>query len=279
MSYDAIPPHLRPPSQVPLAEDLKPPESEPTTIEDEWASVETPQALWQVAKRRWNQGVMPHLEELRLRLGISLGTWLFTVGASYFIAKPLLLNLQQLAPASTIFVQLAPTDALFAVFQVMMLVGSILSSPVILWQFFRFLMPALKPQEKAFLFPALVLACGGGILGVVFAYMAVLPTSLQVLLEFSDGIAEPQMSLLPYVGFCTMMLGVMSLTFQMPLLAFLLGRLNLLKRSFLKKYWRESFIGMLVMSAILTPSQDPFTLILVALALFILYGICLLVTP
>jgi sec-independent protein translocase protein TatC len=98
-------------------------------------------------------------------------------------------------------------------------------------------------------------------------------------LEFSDGIAEPQMSLLPYVGFCTMMLGVMSLTFQMPLLAFLLGRLNLLKRSFLKKYWRESFIAMLILAAILTPSQDPFTLILVAFALFILYGICLLVTP
>ncbi len=279
MSYDAIPPHLRPPSQVPLAEDLKPVEPEPMTIEDEWASVETPQALWQVAKRRWNQGVMPHLEELRLRLGISLGTWLLAVGASYFIAKPLLLNLQHLAPTSTVFVQLAPTDALFAVFQVMMLVGSILSSPVVLWQFIRFLMPALKPQEKAFLVPALVLACGGGILGVIFAYMAVLPTSLQVLLEFSNGIAEPQMSLLPYIGFCTMMLGVMSVTFQMPLLAFLLGRLNLLKRSFLKKYWRESFIGMLVLSAILTPSQDPFTLILVALALFILYGICLLVTP
>ncbi len=279
MSYDAIPPHLRPPSQVPLAEDLKPLEPQAPTPEDEWTSVETPQALWQLAKRRWNQGVMPHLEELRLRLGISLGTWLFAVGGAYFIAKPLLLNLQALSPTSTIFVQLAPTDALFAVFQVMMLVGTILSSPVILWQFIRFLMPALKPQEKAFLFPALLLASGGGVLGLVFGYVAVLPTSLQVLLEFSNGIAVPQMSLLPYVGFCTMMLGVMSVTFQMPLLAFVLGRLRLLKRSFLKQYWRESFVGMLILAAILTPSQDPFTLILVSLALFVLYGVCLLVTP
>jgi sec-independent protein translocase protein TatC len=279
MSYDAIPPHLRPPNQVPLAEDLKPLEPQDATMQDDWASVETPQALWQLAKKRWNQGILPHLQELRLRLGVSLGAWVVAVGASYFMAKPLLLGVQRLAPASTVFVQLAPTDALFAVFQVMMLVGTSLSSPVLLWHLIRFVVPALKEQEKAFLWPALLLALVGGILGLVFGYVLVLPTALHVLLAFSEGIAVAQMSLLAYVSFCTMMLGVISLTFEMPLLAFLLGRLGLLKQSFLKQYWRESFIALIVLAALLTPSQDPFTLILVSVALFVLYGVCLWVTP
>jgi sec-independent protein translocase protein TatC len=279
MSYDAIPPHLRPPNQVPLAEDLKPLEPQDATMQDDWASVETPQALWQLAKKRWNQGILPHLQELRLRLGVSLGAWVVAVGASYFMAKPLLLGVQRLAPASTVFVQLAPTDALFAVFQVMMLVGTSLSSPVLLWHLIRFVVPALKEQEKAFLWPALLLALVGGILGLVFGYVLVLPTALHVLLAFSEGIAVAQMSLLAYVSFCTMMLGVISLTFEMPLLAFLLGRLGLLKQSFLKQYWRESFIALIVLAALLTPSQDPFTLILVSVALFALYGVCLWVTP
>jgi sec-independent protein translocase protein TatC len=279
MSYDAIPPHLRPPNQVPLAEDLKPLEPQDATMQDDWTAVETPQALWQLAKKRWNQGILPHLQELRLRLGVSFGAWAVAVGASYFMAKPLLLNLQKLAPASTVFVQLAPTDALFAVFQVMMLVGTSLSSPVLLWHLIRFVVPALKEQEKAFLWPALLLAVAGGVLGLVFGYVLVLPTALHVLLEFSEGIAVAQMSLLAYVSFCTMMLGVISLTFEMPLLAFLLGRLGLLKQSFLKQYWRESFIALIVLAALLTPSQDPLTLILVSVALFVLYGVCLWVTP
>ena len=279
MNYDHIPPHLRSPEQQPALDELNPPTPALDASENEWDSIETPLAFWEMAKKKWNQGVLPHLEEMRRRLGVSVGVWLFSIGASYFVAKPTLLRLQELAPKSTLFVQLAPTDALFAVFQMMLLIGTLLSLPVILWHFIRFLIPALNPQEKAFLLPALLLASGGGFLGLVFGYLIVLPTSLHVLFEFSNGIAVPQMSLVPYIGFCVTMLAVMSVTFQMPLLAFLLGRLNILKRTFLKRYWRESFVGMMVLAAILTPSQDPFTLILVAIALFLLYGVSLLVTP
>ena len=151
--------------------------------------------------------------------------------------------------------------------------------PVALWHGCRFLLPALTLEERAWLMPALGLATGGGLIGGVFGYFAVLPLTLQVLFQFSEGVAVPQMSVLPYIGFAVTLIGVMSLTFQMPLLAFLLGRLKLLKRATLKRYWKESFVGMLLLAAVATPSQDPITLILVAGAMYLLYGVCFLVTP
>ena len=271
-SWDHIPPHLRPPSQVPHADDLAPKPKMPT---DEWESVESPQDLWRLLQKRWHSGVLPHLEELRRRLMWSAITWLFSVGSTYFFAKGILKHLQGLAPASTQFIQVAPTDALMAIFQLMLLMGTLLCSPILLWHGIRFLLPALTKQERALLIPSLALALGGGLTGFAFGYFVVLPTSLTVLLQFADDIATPQMSLLPYVGFCSTMLGVMSLTFQVPLLAFLLGRLKLLKRATLKRYWKEALVLMVGLAAILTPSQDPLTLIIVSIALFALYGISL----
>jgi sec-independent protein translocase protein TatC len=273
-SWDNIPPHLRPPEQVPNAEALLP---TPDPSPDAWESVESPQDLWRLLKRRWESGVVPHLEELRRRFMWSALSWLFSVGATYFFAKASLKHLQDLAPPTTQFIQVAPTDALMAIFQLMLLMGTLLSSPILLWHGIRFLLPALTKQERALLIPSLFLALGGGLCGFAFANFIVLPTSLTMLLQFAEDIATPQMSLLPYVGFCSMMLGVMALTFQVPLLAFVLGRLKLLKRSTLKHYWKESLVCMVIVAAVLTPSQDPFTLILVAMALFALYAVSIYV--
>lgn len=280
-ALDALPPHLRPPTQVPESYALKASNSTgaPSSSEEDWARIETPQDLWKWAQKRWDEGVLPHIEELRWRLGWTIAVWVLAIGGSYFIAKPALHHLQRLAPSATQFVQQAPTDALLGIFQIMLLIGSVLTLPIALWHGCRFLLPALTLEERAWLLPALGLATGGGLIGGVFGYFAVLPLTLQVLFQFSEGVAVPQMSLLPYIGFAVTLIGVMSLTFQMPLLAFLLGRLKLLKRATLKRYWKESFVGMLLIAAVATPSQDPITLILVAGAMYLLYGVCFLVTP
>jgi sec-independent protein translocase protein TatC len=277
---ESLPPHLRPPEQTPtLSSPIVKPTTDASSLQEALQAVESPNDLWCLVQARWEVGVTPHLNELRHRLLWSIvGFSLFTVG-SYWVARPTLRYLQSLAPAGTQFIQLAPTDALFAVFSLMLLMGSLLSLPLWLWHVLRFFMPALTKTEKQFALPSLILSSIGAGLGLWLGLAVLLPTSLNVLLSFAEGIATPQISLNSFIEFCITMLGVLALCFQMPFLAFLLGRIGILHRAMLQQRWRESFVAIVIIAAIATPTQDPLTLGIVSLALILLYAVCIVVVP
>jgi sec-independent protein translocase protein TatC len=273
--HEALPPHLRPPEQVPQVQ----PSASPALKAPSLEQVDSPEALWRVLQHRWESGISPHLNELRHRLLWSIGFTVFMLAASYPLAIPFLKRLQAIAPKGTQFIQLAPTDALFAVFSLMFMLAGLFSLPVWVWHGLRFLLPALTAFEKGMLLPTLLLSTGGALFGLWFGARILLPASLQVLLGFSQQVATPQISLNAYMQFCLNLLAVTALGFQMPLLAFLLGRLRLIHRALLWRFWREIMVGLLILAAVLTPTQDPITLGLVFVAMACLYGVCLLMVP
>ncbi len=148
----------------------------------------------------------------------------------------------------------------------------VLVFPYIVYELWLFVKPALFPKEKrsvgsAFLFGTLMFY-----LGCAVGYCLVFPFTFRFLAEYSlsDAVAN-QISLNSYMSNFLGMIFVMGLVFEMPPLAWVLSKLGILHREFLKKYRRHAVVLLMVAAAIITPSGDPFTLMLVFVPLYLLY--------
>ncbi len=148
----------------------------------------------------------------------------------------------------------------------------ILTFPYLVFEIWRFISPALYAEEKksirwAFLFGTIMF-----FIGCVVGYSLVFPMTFRFLAtyELSDTI-ENQISLDSYMDNFLMLIFIMGIVFELPLLSWLLSKLGLLNRSFFKKFRRHAIVGLLVLSAIITPSGDPFTLSVVFIPLYFLY--------
>jgi sec-independent protein translocase protein TatC len=212
-----------------------------------------------------------HLKELRVRVITALLAVVLGLLIGWWATPPVLNLLKSMAPAGTVFVQLTPGEALMATFRVALLLGLALASPVILYQTLRFVLPGLLPHERR---AALLAVVFGSVLfagGVVFAAWAVLPVTLQFLLAFGNDLAESQLSLLRYVGFCSGLLLLTGVLFELPLLIVMLALLGVVSSGMLVTQWRRAVAALFVVAAVLTPGQDPFSMLLVGLALSGLY--------
>ena len=109
-------------------------------------------------------------------------------------------------------------------------------------------------------------------LGCAIGYLLVFPFTFRFLTEYElSSSIHNQINLSSYIGNFTMLILVMGLVFEMPLLAWLLSELGILHKSFLREYKKHAVVGLLVSAAIITPSGDPFTLMLVFIPLYLLY--------
>lgn len=152
------------------------------------------------------------------------------------------------------------------------------ASPYILWELFRFVAPALYAAERrtaTWLVLAMYVLFMGG---VAMSYYIVFPISFRFLGTYQvDASVENTITLASYIGtFATLTL-LLGLMFQLPVVAFALGKLGLITSSFLKRYRRHAFVIVLTLAAIITPSVDVFTLMLVTLPVYGLYVLCIVV--
>lgn len=150
----------------------------------------------------------------------------------------------------------------------------VFSFPFIIYQLFLFIRPALYPNEKknagaAFFFGNLLFY-----IGVTIGYIIVFPLTLRFLAgyQLSDYI-ENSVSLDSYMGSFLMLCFIMGLVFELPLLSWILSQLGILKRSFFNKFRKHAIVALLVIAAFITPSGDPFTLMVVFLPIYMLWEI------
>ncbi|MGL5980735.1 MAG: twin-arginine translocase subunit TatC [Phocaeicola sp.] len=150
--------------------------------------------------------------------------------------------------------------------------------PYLLYEIWNFVRPALYSKERrsisiAFCFGTLMF-----FLGCAVSYCIVFPMTFRFLTEYqiSQTIVN-QISLSSYMdNFMTLIL-VMGIVFELPLLAWVLSSMGFITKSFLRKYRRFAIVGLLILSAIITPTGDPFTLMLVFMPLFCLYELTILI--
>lgn len=156
---------------------------------------------------------------------------------------------------------------------VSLIAGFIVSFPYIFWEFWRFIMPALYPDEKKHAGGAVFFSSLLFILGVLFGYYLIVPLSVHFLGSYSvSEQVNNQINLVSYISTVASVTLASGIIFELPIVVYFLSKTGLVTPEFLRKYRRHSLIIILVLSAIITP-PDIFSQILVSFPLIILYEV------
>ena len=142
------------------------------------------------------------------------------------------------------------------------------ATPYLFFEIWRFIRPALYPNERKGVRKALTIGTVMFFIGVLLGYFMVYPLTLRFL--------ENQISLNSYIDNFMMLVLCMGLAFELPLVTWLLSLLGLVNKSFLRKYRRHAIVLIVIAAAVITPTGDPFTLSIVAIPLYLLYEMSIL---
>ena len=159
-----------------------------------------------------------------------------------------------------------------------MYAGVLVASPYIIWQFFRFISPALYDNERKYA----TLLCTSGylmfMLGTVLNYFLIFPLTVKFLgtYQVSPDVAN-MLTLQSYMDTLIMMCLVMGIVFELPVVSWILGRMGLINRQMMRAMRRHAVVAILVVAAIITPTTDAFTLFIVALPIWLLYEVSILI--
>lgn len=211
-----------------------------------------------------------HLEELRRRVLRSLLAVLIGAAACLAFVRPLVRLLEQ--PAHGIrFLQLAPGEFLFVSLKVAGYAGLVLALPWVLSEGLAFVLPGLTRRERRLVAPAVA---GSTVLfaaGLAFAWWALVPAALRFLVSYGADVVEPIWSIERYLDFVLVLMVATALAFQLPVLQLLLGALGLLDAPTMLRAWRWVVLVSALAGAVLTPSTDPVTMLLLSGAITLLY--------
>lgn len=167
-----------------------------------------------------------------------------------------------------------PTEALFASIKVSLLAGIVLSLPVILYQFWKFIEPALLPREQRWAIPLFCLAAAFFALGLTFCNLVILPLVIKFFVSFGmDRELTPQLAVGTYVDFNVKFLLIFGFAFELPLVLTLLARAGIVSAAMLSLYRRHAIMTAVILSAVITPDATLFTMLLMAVPLIVLYEV------
>ncbi len=188
-----------------------------------------------------------------------------------------LLGLAGLEPFSIKLVNIDLAAQFFTHVRISFWLAVIVAMPFLIWQIWLFVRPALYAREKKAVATAFGLSSILFYAGVGVGYVIVFPLTLRFLgtYQVSESVAN-QISLLSYIGMFLKLNLIMGLVFEMPALALLLSRIGIISRKMLKRLRKYAIVAAAAVSAVITPSGDAFTMIVVAIPLYLLYEVSIL---
>ncbi|MDP3920108.1 MAG: twin-arginine translocase subunit TatC [Candidatus Omnitrophota bacterium] len=222
---------------------------------------------------------LSHLEELRKRLIVSAIA--FGLGAilCYFFSgrliEYLIHPLHRFENAELIFQ--TPYEAFLTHLKVAGLGGLVLSSPVLFTQMWLFVSPGLYEQEKKSVIPLIVVSFLLFLCGTGFAYYLVIPLGLHFLLSFQTESLRPLLAIGPYFSFLIGMIIAFGVLFDFPVFIIGVVRLGITDSSTLRKARKTIIVIIFIAAAILTPSPDPISQLLLAVPLLVLFEVSLFI--
>ena len=222
--------------------------------------------------------LMQHLGELRDRLVVAAIAVAVGTVIAFAKAVDLIRFLEVPAHLERPLILISPTEGFTTYMQVALTSGIALAMPVILYEVFAYVDPALRPNERRF-----VLTLGPFVLllfitGMAFCYYVLLPNAISFLFTFGGEVFEAQPRASEYISFVTTFILAVGLVFEMPVIIYAVTRIGLVKRSWLAKQRRYAFLLAFVIGAIITPTPDPFNQTLVAVPMYLLFELGLLLS-
>lgn len=214
-----------------------------------------------------------HLDELRKRLTVailaiilaSFVVWPFKDFVFHFVQLPL--------PRGAVLQQIAVTETLFTFVKISFIVGFGLASPIVAYEVLAFVAPGLYPHERRWLFmsiPAIALAF---LAGVAFAWFIVLRFTVGFLAGFAPATISTEFTVDGWVSFVLRILLAVGLAFETPFIIFALAKIGIVTADSLAQQRRYAIVAIAVISAIITPTPDPFTQASVGIPLYALYEV------
>ena len=219
-----------------------------------------------------------HLDELRSALLKSLGAWLVASVAAFVCKEPLFAVLMKPLGPEQKLINIDVTAQFVTHVQVALCIGFVVALPLMIWWLYGFVAPALYRQEKRYTVIFMVCAVLLFAAGVALNYFLIFPLSFRFLSEYQVSPAVVnQISLSTYFSLLLVLSILMGLLFEVPVVTWLLSRLGILRPEYLKRYRRHVFVALLIVAAVITPTGDPFTLLLVTLPVYGLYELNILI--
>ena len=219
---------------------------------------------------------LEHLDEFRKRLlrsimaivSCAILAFYFSDEIMWFIIQPLNgvpLNNMQVA------------GSFYAYMKVSLIAGLVAALPIVFYQMWSFIAPGLYRREKVTILPLVMISTVLFLIGAAFCYYLALPMALQFLLNFADELIKNYITVDSYISFIGLLMLAFGLSFQLPILAYFFGRLGLISSRFLGKGRRYAIVIILAVAAVVTPTPDVFTQLLLAVPMYLLYEVSILV--
>ena len=218
-------------------------------------------------------GFLEHLEELRWRIVRSLLAIIIGSAVSFgYIDEILNILLYPTSKTNNpINIQVLSVQGMFLIkWFISFISGFIIALPILIYQFWQFVAPGLKVNEKKFAIPFVFFAFTSFILGVLFGYFVLIPFSL----EFFSGIGAPHVennfSIQLYFSFLTWLLLGAGVIFQLPVVSLVLSAIGILTPAFMRHYRKHSIVVIMILSSFITP-PDPVSMLIMSFPLVLLY--------
>ena len=226
-------------------------------------------------------GEMPfldHLEELRLRILRSLAAVVIGFAIGLWAVERFQLVTVLKAPIAKYLtggklIVTSPTEPLMIVFKLGFVVGLVLASPIILWQLWAFLAPALYEREKKALVPSLFVGLVLFLTGATLAYLFVVPQALRVLFSFQSEAIAPFITYDAWFGFVLQVVLALGISFELPLVMVILSWLGVIGPGELHRFRRYAIVCSFVAGAVLSPGADLLSMIMMTVPLLFLYEV------
>jgi sec-independent protein translocase protein TatC len=268
----------------------------PQGIEQVWllltnlrlTNAELPPLTLEQARRSWQSngsilfgviqilyGAEEHLLEIRRRIFVVMGTLLVAAILTGIFLQPLMKLLTR--PAGNVPLQfLKPTDMMWVYFEIILSMAAVLTMPVLVIEILQFIRPGLEnPNEIAvyrattiFGIPAVIVFFA---LGVLFAYLILLPFALRFLSATGGDYASPNWNIREYFSFVLAVILWIGLAFETPLVMALLARVGLVSPKAMLSQWRSAVVVIAIIAAVITPTVDPVNMMIVMGPLLGLY--------
>ena len=220
--------------------------------------------------------LIEHLEEFRSRLFrvaiafvlVCIGTWIFRRQIFDWLIEPA--NIEKLT-------YMGPAQALMTDVKLSLFSAFLITVPVVIYQIWMFVAPAVGDVGRAFTYVIVTLSSLLFLAGVAFGYYAVLPVGLEFLLTYEQDRFEALPTADTYLPFITRTLLAAGIVFELPAATYVGAKLGLVTSSVLKRFRKHALIVNAVLAAALTPSPDPFSMILMAVPLAIMYELSIII--
>jgi len=213
--------------------------------------------------------ILEHLRELRSRLlKAAVALAVTTLLTSYFAGDIIKFLIQ---PYGNRLQTLGPTENVITYFRVALLSGAALAMPVIVYQILAFVIPGLTGAERRWLYVSVPFTTLLFVIGILFAWFVMVPSAVGFLANFRQDLFLNEWTANEYTSFVVSVAFWIGVSFQTPLVIFILAKVGLVTPGFLARNWRFAVVLIAVLAAVITPTVDPFNMALLMLPLLGLY--------